>query len=63
MYSCSGTQGACSVGFHFRRQVLKLMEKYADRVAADVENDGAIARVRAEITELCRAVPLYPDMY
>ena len=43
------------------------MEKYADSiarsVAADVEDDEAIAMVRAEITELCRAVPLYPDMY
>ena len=56
-----GTAAATTRGFGLD-EMAKIADRI-DRVAADVENDGAIAGVRAEITELCRAIPLYPDMY
>ena len=56
-----GTAAATTRGFGLD-EMAKIAD-WIDRVAADVEDDEAIARVRAEITELCRAIPLYPDMY
>ena len=56
-----GTAAATTRGFGLD-EMAKIAD-WIDRVAADVEDDEAIAKVRAEITELCRAIPLYPDMY
>ena len=56
-----GTAAATTRGFGLD-EMAKIAD-WIDRVAADVEDDEVIAEVRAEITELCRAIPLYPDMY
>ena len=56
-----GTPAATTRGFGHAE--MAMIADWIDRVVAHINDDAAIARVRAEITELCRAKPLYPGMY
>jgi len=56
-----GTPAATTRGFGHAE--MAMIADWIDRVVAHINDDATIARVRAEITELCRAKPLYPGMY
>ena len=56
-----GTPAATTRGFG--HDEMSMIADWIDRVVAHINDDATIAKVRAEITELCRAKPLYPGMY
>jgi len=56
-----GTPAATTRGFGHAE--MAMIADWIDRVVAHINDDATIAKVRAEITELCRAKPLYPGMY
>lgn len=56
-----GTPAVTTRGFGLD-EMAKIAD-WIDRVSRDVEGEETIAKVRAEITELCNAKPLYPGMY
>ena len=56
-----GTAAATTRGFG-HDEMAKIAD-WIDRVVTHIEDDAEIAKVRAEITELCEAKPLYPGLY
>ncbi len=55
-----GTAAVTTRGFG-RGEMAKIAD-WIDRVISHVDDEGIIKSVRAEITELCKAKPLYPGM-
>ncbi len=55
-----GTAAVTTRGFG-RGEMAKIAD-WIDRVISHVDDESAIKAVRAEITELCKAKPLYPGM-
>lgn len=47
----------------FGEEEMAMIADWIDRVVSHVDDEKTIAAVRAEITELCRAKPLYPGLY
>ncbi len=56
-----GTAAATTRGFG--HDEMGKIADWIDRVVTHIEDDAEIAKVRAEITELCEAKPLYPGLY
>jgi glycine hydroxymethyltransferase len=56
-----GTPAATTRGFGHAE--MELIAGWIDRVIAHIDDEATIKQVRAEITELCRAKPLYPGLY
>ena len=54
-----GTPAVTTRGFG-PGEMVKIAE-WVERVARNPEDEAEIARIKAEIAELCRAFPLYPD--
>lgn len=56
-----GTPAITTRGFGVEE--MAMIADWIDRVVSHVDDEKTIAVVRAEITELCRAKPLYPGLY
>lgn len=56
-----GTAAATTRGFG--REEMAKIAGWIDRVISHIDDEAAIKQVRAEITELCAAKPLYPELY
>lgn len=56
-----GTPAITTRGFGVEE--MAIIADWIDRVVSHVDDEKTIAVVRAEITELCRAKPLYPGLY
>lgn len=56
-----GTPAVTTRGFG--REEMARIAEWIDRVTSKIGDDDEIARVRGEVTELCRAKPLYPGLY
>lgn len=56
-----GTAAATTRGFGHNE--MAQIADWIERVCANVENEAEIQKVRGEITELCKAMPLYPGLY
>jgi len=56
-----GTPAATTRGFGHAE--MAQIADWIERVVDHISDEAAIAGVRAEITELCRAKPLYPGLY
>ena len=42
---------------------MKLIVEFIDRVVNDVENEGTITQIKAEVKSLCESFPLYPELH
>ena len=56
-----GTAAATTRGFG--REEMERIAGWIDRVVTHIDDEAEIGKVRAEITELCAAKPLYPGLY
>lgn len=56
-----GTPAVTTRGFG--REEMARIAEWIDRVTSKIGDEDEIARVRGEVTELCRAKPLYPGLY
>ncbi len=56
-----GTAAATTRGFG-REEMAKIAD-WIDRVISHIDDEATIKQVRAEVTELCAAKPLYPELY
>ncbi|MCI7403271.1 serine hydroxymethyltransferase, partial [Pyramidobacter sp.] len=56
-----GTAAATTRGFG--REEMEKIAGWIDRVVTHIDDEAEIGKVRAEITELCEAKPLYPGLY
>ncbi|RKJ75870.1 serine hydroxymethyltransferase, partial [Pyramidobacter sp. CG50-2] len=45
------------------REEMEKIAGWIDRVVTHIDDEAEIGKVRAEITELCEAKPLYPGLY
>ena len=56
-----GTAAATTRGFG--HEEMERIAGWIDRVVTHIDDEAEIGKVRAEITELCAAKPLYPGLY